>query len=359
MPQVVQDASAIGHAAAGDDDRTALDAVDRHRFPGRDRGVQVRQAERIRRAAPDVPCLGVEQFVVAVVHLQHPVRHRAVEEHPPARHLPFVPEAREPVQQLLRTPDRERRDQHVAAVVPCPFEDAAEFGNRFRAIPVVAVAVGRFHQDEIGIAHGFRIAQDRSFLRTEVAGEHQLLPVGPQLDDARAEDVAGIAERDVDPGEDGGTRVVAQRTHLRHRILDVVARVQRQGFWFSRLALSIGALGVVFRQRGGVEQHDRHQLGGGLLGEDRAAETARHQLRDAADVVDVRVAGHQRIDRLGIEREGFEVRRLHLAAALLHAAIEQDALAGGLDQVHGSGHLPGGAVEMDAHRALRCGSRRT
>ena len=103
-----------------------------------------------------------------------------------------------------------------------------------------------------------------------------------------------------------------------------------------------------------IEQHHRQQVGTGLLHEDRTAEALPDQPRDAADVVDVSMADHQRIERGRIERERLEVARLGLAPALDHPAVEQHPPAGRLDQMHRAGDLARRAVELHAHvRILR------
>ena len=63
---------------------------------------------------------------------------------------------------------------------------------------VVAVAVGRFHHDVIGLGEDGRVADDRPVPLAQVAGEDdppRLAVVGhPQLDHRRAQDMAGIVK---------------------------------------------------------------------------------------------------------------------------------------------------------------------
>ena len=58
------------------------------------------------------------------------------------------------------------------------------------------------------------------------------------------------------------------------------------------------------------------------------------------------------VDRLGIEAEGLGIVLGKLAAALEHAAIDQDAFARRFDQVAGTGDGAVGAVERNLH--ARC-----
>ena len=69
---------------------------------------------------------------------------------------------------------------------------------RRRRSSVVAVAVGRFHDDVVGLGEDARVAEDGLVPLADVAGEDQppRAAVGPQvdLDHRRAEDVAGVVE---------------------------------------------------------------------------------------------------------------------------------------------------------------------
>ena len=53
--------------------------------------------------------------------------------------------------------------------------------------------------------------------------------------------------------------------------------------------------------------------------------------------------------RCRLERKGIGVAAFGLGTALVHAAVEQDAAARGVDFVQGAGDLPRRSVEMYAH----------
>ena len=74
---------------------------------------------------------------------------------------------------------------------------------------------------------------------------------------------------------------------------------------------------------------------------------------EPAGVVDVGVAEHDRVDALGVEREAGVLLVGLGALALEEAAVEEDALAGGLEEVHRAGDFAGGAPEGDAHQPSR------
>ena len=157
-----------------------------------------------------------------------------------------------PVQQLLAAADRERRDQHTAAVAPGIVENPAQLADGFRAVAMQAVAVGRLHQHQIGLGDLRRIAQDRRAIGAEIAGKHQLPAIAPQLDAGRSEDVAGIAETHLDTREQFDAGVVGNRLDLLHRNAHVVLAVQRHGFGLAAAAIAIGAHRLAFGDAGGV-----------------------------------------------------------------------------------------------------------
>ena len=349
VAQVVLDPPAVGHARTRDDDGAVLDLVDRHGLLGRLGHVQVGQAERIGRLRPHTAGILIEQAMMPSIDGHHLGRHRAVQEHSPARQLPRLPVPGEPVQQFLGAAHRERGNQHVAPVAPGMLEDLAQLADGVRAVAMVAVAVGGFHQQQVGLLHHGGIAQDGRALRAQVAGKHQLAAVRPQFHDGRTEDMAGIAQRDVHAGQDRRALVVGQRLHLAQRRVHVLGGKQRLRFRFAPTAVTVGALGLGFGQRGRVQQHDGQQLGAGALGVDGPAIPALDQQRHPAHMVDVGVAQHHGVQRAGIEGKGVFVARFGFAAALDQAAVQQDAPAGGLDQVHGPGDLARRAVEMDLH----------
>ena len=255
----------------------------------------------------------------------------------------------EPVQQLLAAPDRERRDADIALVAPRGFEYPAKLADRFRAVLVVAVAVGRLHHHHVGMRDRFGIAQDRRAIRAEIAGKHQRAIVAVQFDDGRTEDVSGIAQCHFHTGKNRRPRVVWQRLDQPDCGVDVVAGVEREDFRLALAAVAIGAFGVVLGQRRRVEQHDRHQLRRRALREDRSGEAALHQQGHAPDVVDVRMADDQGVQARRIERKRVEIPRLGMAVALDHPAVQQHPLASHFDLVHRAGDLARRPVESNAH----------
>ena len=77
------------------------------------------------------------------------------------------------------------------------------------------------------------------------------------------------------------------------------------------------------------------------------------QQRQAAAMVDVRVAQDYRVDRGGFEWKRRAIAQVGVVAALDHAAVEQDGAALHLDDVARAGDFTGRAVELQVHRANR------
>jgi len=158
------DAPAGAHAAAGDDDGAALDAVERHGFVGALGGAQDGQpladlggAGAAHVFAVDVGDLA-DVLQVDVVGLGG---HGAVEVDDLLRQAAFLVKASEVVDQVLRAAHGERGDQHVASFVVRSLEDAGQFQQGLVGVAVIAVAVGGFQQHHVGAGQGRGCAHER------------------------------------------------------------------------------------------------------------------------------------------------------------------------------------------------------
>ncbi|OIQ66727.1 hypothetical protein GALL_517000 [mine drainage metagenome] len=107
--------------------------------------------------------------------------------------------------------------------------------------------------------------------------------------------------------------------------------------------------GFVFLQPGGIHHHYPGQCPAGGSGDDLAAKTAFDQQRQPAAVVQMSV-GEQHIIYGGrVEAEGLAVLFVQLMSALIHAAVDQDILAGAADHVAGAGDAAVGAMKGYVH----------
>ena len=190
-------------------------------------------------------------------------------------------------------------------------------------------------------------------MRPEVAGEHQLLPVRPELDDAGAEDVPGIAKGDLDAVEDAVAGVVRQRAHLApsHRsrrpsctaaIVPLRPCARRRLKRSASLSASDAESSSMIAIRSAVACCA--QIG------PRKPRFTSNGTRPMWSICAWLITSAS-IDAAS-NGNASALLRLHFRAALAHAAIQQDALAGRFDQVHGTGDLAGRAVEMHSHVEL-------
>ena len=98
---------------------------------------------------------------------------------------------------------------------------------------VLASAIGRLDQHVVRVGYDGRIAQDRRAGPAEIAGEHDTqlgaaLAVGDaQADDRRAQDVAGVHERRVNPGRHLHLVVIADPTEAVERGARLALAVER------------------------------------------------------------------------------------------------------------------------------------
>src|SRR5207253_1160439 len=108
-----------------------------------------------------------------------------------------------------------------------------EYPDCFLARFMLAAAVCRLDEDVLGVGHDGRVADYRRSRSTEVAGEHDAdlgsaLAVGyAEPDDRRAENVARVDERRVDPRRDIDLLAIVdapKRSERRPRIRFVVQR---------------------------------------------------------------------------------------------------------------------------------------
>ena len=75
-------------------------------------------------------------------------------------------------------------------------------------------------------------------------------------------------------------------------------------------------------------------------------------------MVEVRVGDEREVEAGGIEGGKGAVLRAGLAPSLVHAAIDREAHAPGIDQEAGAGHFARRAQEADLHAAILTGRGR-
>ena len=150
-----------------------------------------------------------------------------------------------------------------------------------------------------------------------------------QRDGRAAQQVPHIGKAHLDfagwPVEQRLPRLIGAGHKLLHDVLGVLDRVVRlDHFCAAAHGLTVFPLGLLLLNVGRVLEHDAAEVAGGLGGIDRAAVAIFVQVRDAPRVVDMGMGQQQGlIGAGGIGQVGIFVD----IAALLHAAVDQDAVA--------------------------------
>lgn len=146
--------------------------------------------------------------------------------------------------------------------------------------------------------------------------------------------MARIAEPELDAIGDPERALVAQADELPDRCLGFLLGVDRRdGRQALPGALPRNELGVVALHVGAVLEHHGGEVSGAVGGVDVAGETALHQRRQRAGVVNVRVAHHDGFDGSRVERKAVVAFNGFQASALENAAIQHQFRAVDVQQV--------------------------
>ena len=158
--EVMKDSTRVAHTRAGEDQATAFEVVDLHRIPGGRSGLEAGEIITKRTFADEFLHLIVEDLAVFGIDLCCFDRHRAIEKngegmsHFPAEH------PAEKADEKLRSAHSKRGHENFSAITHRVLYDLNEFGDGLIEGPMVAVAVGGFEKDEIGVLEGFEVAED-------------------------------------------------------------------------------------------------------------------------------------------------------------------------------------------------------
>ena len=145
----------------------------------------------------------------------------------------------------------------------------------------------------------------------------------PEVDRRGAQDVPGLDELEREMLPEVGDPAVGHADHqLLHR--DRVGQVVERLALRAGLAAPLEVFVVLLLDVRRVGQHDRAEVARGGRGVDRPVEAVPHQQRQAARVVDVRVAQHHAVEPARVERQpGVELVGLG-AVALEQPGVEQE-----------------------------------
>ena len=99
------------------------------------------------------------------------------------------------IQQTLRAPDGERRNNHRAAATQRAFDQIGENGFD-RATVMQTIAIGGFDQKIIRVVHRRGIGHCRIAIASEIAGKDDFATAPGEFDDRRAKNMAGAPQPD-------------------------------------------------------------------------------------------------------------------------------------------------------------------
>ena len=255
------------------------------------------------------------------------------------------------IEDLLRAPDGERGDDHVAAAVERALDHVGKEVDRIGVVVVKAVAVSGFHDDIIGLMDVVHRADDRHVAVAEIAAEDDLFRLAalrqPDLNRGRAEQMAGVDEAQRDVVADvhklsdlTGTEAVDGRLHVVkvvHRFIDFLA---------GTLGLAVLPFGLLHLDVRAVAQHDVTEVGRRLGQIDPAAKAVFAQQRQSSGVVDVGVRDQNKVKCRRLDRQ---ILVDEYVLALLHAEIHQTAPAAHLKIGAAAGDLVRCAEKRDFH----------
>ena len=177
-----------------------------------------------------------------------------------------------------------------------------------------------------------------------------VLGMNVELDESRAENVAGVEEFERDAGGDFARRMEVRRHEKLHKGIDICFFVEGlKEFLAFAFALLVDVFKVALLEEAGVAEHDVAEFGCRLTREDASAEALAHELWEVARVIDVRVRENDVVDCFGVDGQVAILLEGFLAVALEEAAIEEDTFTVGFEEVHRASCRLCRAVECEFH----------
>jgi hypothetical protein len=370
VAEVMEDAAAFGHSAAGDDDEGAGLGVEGFAFVhGADVG-EVLEAEGVAAVFGELRGFAIVLVGVLAIDVGDVERERAVNINGDLRELAFGEEFVEEQNDVLGAADGEGGDDDVSALGDGVRDGFAEAFFRVFNGTMLAVAVGAFDDEVVGGGSRVRIFEDGNVFAAEVAGVEQAQRLGPSgkcnQSGCRSENVSGVVEDEAGPGDDLLLLAVLDFAEERHEFVDVDHGVERrQGRKLRRILRGLdvaAAVAIVVRlfvekfcvgllNARAVHEHGGAEVEGGSGGVDGAGESLMGEGGEIAAVVEVRVREDDGAHGVGIVGK-FAVVRVGVAeVALLHAAVEQEHALGGFADVRGAGDFSGSAPKTQSECA--------
>ncbi len=340
--EMVKDATAGDHAAGGNNDAGSFDGVDGLGFLDGAGEMEALDVEGIA-AVLLVACeLQVVIFLVLEVEVSGAEGHGAVNVDGDFGDALQLLELVEIKHKGLRAADGEGGNDDGAAALGDAIDDVGEKVEGIAA-GMLAVAVGGFAEEQIDLLGDGRsgVVQDGLIVAADVAGEDDdglLAIIGDgEFEAGGAEDVAGVVGLDVKVGRDVEAAVARHGAEEFEDRIDIVGGVERNGIGMLAPLVANGVGGVFFLEVGGIFEEESGELDGGGIGENGFVEATADEDGEPAGVVEMGVSEDGEVERFGIDGKRIPVAILEVAGALEKAAIDEQALASGLDEIFGTG----------------------
>ncbi len=220
-------------------------------------------------------------------------------------------------------------------------------------VGAVAVAIGRFADDEVEVDGAVGIGVEELGVRSEIAGHQhtqRFFPVGQfHLDGAGTEHVAGVPPAGARAAAEVEPLAVVHRAELHHGRDGVIGGVDGlDGIAAAACIAPVQLLDLHLLDMAGIRQHDRAKIDGRPRGVDGSPVARLDQLRYQAGVVDMGMGEEDRVEPFRLKGEFPVVQGLERLGALEHAAVDENAPVSDLEEVAGAGDDMGGAEDMDA-----------
>lgn len=145
-----------------------------------------------------------------------------------------------------------------------------------------------------------------------------------------AQDMAGIAETDLNIWLDSNRLAILNSLACRDRIVDILVVEQTTG----AAATAVSELAFVFMNTSRVGEHDSYQIAGRVGAVDRTSKPASNQIGEVAAVVRMSVAQKYSIDRSWIKWENRIARSPFVAPPHFYSTIQQESRRTRFDQMH-------------------------
>jgi hypothetical protein len=218
---------------------------------------------------------------------------------------------------------------------------------------MAAVAVGRF-QEQGGrrIDGRLGVLEDGDIVAAHVAREapgaaDAVGPLGRDLQAAGAQQVAGAAVAEEDPGRDLPLLVERHGAEQLQGPPGVVPRVERLRVGVPAVPFFARVADLLLLDLPGVEEHQGDQSAAGLRAVDRPGEPLGNEARQEAGVIQVGMGEQHRVQPVGRERERIPVALLELFVSLEEAAVDEDGGVPPGEQGGAAGDATAGSEECD------------